>query len=42
MKGKKTVWRCVDCGYSETNHKQMDGVRCPKCGSPYWVGKKVK
>lgn len=31
MKNKKTKWYCLECGYSEINHKQMDGLSCPKC-----------
>lgn len=40
-KAKKTKWNCVDCGYTETKHKHMDGRRCPKCKSRLWVGKAV-
>ena len=31
MKNKKTTWYCPFCGYSETNHKQIDAALCPKC-----------
>lgn len=42
MKNKKTKWYCTDCGYTEINHKQMDGLRCPKCNSKFFIGKLVK
>lgn len=42
MKNKKTKWYCTECGYTETNHKHMDGLRCPKCGKGSWIGKLVK
>jgi DNA-directed RNA polymerase subunit RPC12/RpoP len=40
-KSKKTKWYCIDCGYTETNHKQMDGCRCPRCGKGLWITEKV-
>jgi len=42
MKNKKTEWYCIDCGYTEINHKQMDGLHCPKCGKSHLIGKLVK
>lgn len=41
-KSKKTLWFCKDCEHKEVNYKQMDGLRCPKCGSGFWIGKLVK
>lgn len=41
-KNKKTKWYCIECGYTEINHKQMDGLYCPKCNKGSWIGKSVK
>ena len=41
-KAKKMKWHCIDCGYTEVNHKHMDGMRCPKCGKNGWIGELVK
>jgi len=34
MKNKLTLSYCLDeeCGWEETSHRNMDGIRCPKCG----------
>ena len=41
MKNKRTLWECMDCGFNETNHKHWDGLRCPKCGSAFFVSHRL-
>lgn len=33
VKGKLTTHYCVNkkCGWEETSHRLLDGIRCPKC-----------
>ncbi len=36
MKGKRMTHYCFDktCGWKETSHRLLDGIKCPKCQGP--------